>query len=518
MSPAARVAIMSGSHINIRPNLSYDMVVRRGNQILTVPVTSRLLPQTQASRLNNLLGFVVMLGFLVLGLLALWRGRDLAAWGLGLFSVSLAFTNTVAAVPISAMQGLGLFIYVTDIGIPLLLLGLYLMARGLAGEGVGRSANQKYALAFAVTILLYLIVTLTQNISLVFFGQQTWPTWFQLGSSLLPGFVFGTLFASGYRRADPEKRLRMRWILYATGLLALVILLQAATLLSDNQVYQSVVQILVDLGLILVLAGYTYAVLRHRLVDVRIVISRTLVYGVITALVVGIFAAISAVVERATLGHGASLLLELIVPLALGIVLGTLRKYIDSYINRFLFRRQYQAEKALNDFARTCGFIEQPEHLLNLTAQHIFEHSHAQGVALYEREAGGYRRVRQLGAAEFTQRVEADDLAFVRLRAGDHETDLHEVTSALGKDGYVFSMAVRGKLIGALVCGPRPAEQYTADERELLLHVAQQAGAALHALRSREHEKFVDSVATGALDAASAREQARQLMAVWQAA
>jgi len=77
-------------------------------------------------------------------------------------------------------------------------------------------------------------------------------------------------------------------------------------------------------------------------------------------------------------------------------------------------------------------------------------------------------------------------------------------------------MSVRGRLIGALVCGPRPAEQYTTDERELLAHVARQVGAAIHALRSLEHEKFVDSVASGRLDAASAREQARRLQNVWQ--
>ncbi|MGH8313013.1 MAG: hypothetical protein ACRER9_06980, partial [Gammaproteobacteria bacterium] len=183
-----------------------------------------------------------------------------------------------------------------------------------------------------------------------------------------------------------------------------------------------------------------------------------------------------------------------------------------------VFRRQYHAERALNDFARTCGFIEQPDHLLDLTVQQVFEHSHAESVALYERQVQGYARVRQRGTAEFPQQIGADDLAFVRLRAGDHEADLHEVASALGKDGYVFSMAVRGKLIGALVCGPRPAEQYTADERAPLFHVAQQAGAALHALRSREHEYFVDSVARGALDATSARERARQLVAAWQIA
>ncbi|MGH8278014.1 MAG: GAF domain-containing protein [Gammaproteobacteria bacterium] len=517
MTPAARVAVVFGSRLNIRPGLSFEIVVRRGHQILTVPVTSRPVPQTQAQRLADSFTDAALLGFLGLGLLALWRGRSLEAWGLGLFSVMVAFSSTAPELPVTALQGLGLNIFVLCIGMPLMLLGLYLMARGLAGESLVRTARKWYALAFSATMVLYVATVLTQ-IGAAVLGRHTWPAGMQIGLSTLPSLVTAVLFASGYRRADPEKRLRMRWILYATALLPVGIVIQALEQLSGNRMQTSVIQFLADLVFLLVVVGYTYAVLRNRLVSVRLAVNRTLVYGAITVVVVGVFAAVNSVVEHATLDHGASLLLELIVPLALGIVLGSLRKYVDTYINRFLFRRQYRAEKALNDFARTCGFIEQPEHLLDLTVQQVFEHSRAQGVALYERDAKGYSRVRQRGTAEFVERVAADDLAFVRLRAGDREAELHEVASALGKDGYVFPMAVRGKLIGALVCGSRPAEQYTADERELLYHVAQQAGAALHALRNREHERFVDSIASGALDADSARARARELAAAWQMA
>ena len=74
-------------------------------------------------------------------------------------------------------------------------------------------------------------------------------------------------------------------------------------------------------------------------------------------------------------------------------------------------------------------------------------------------------------------------------------------------------MAVRGKLIGALVCGPRPAEQYTAEERELLQHVAHEVGAALAALHAREGERLLEALAEGTLDAVTARAQAQQLFA-----
>lgn len=516
MTPAARAAALL--LITVKPGLSYDMVVRHDNQILSVPVTSEVLSLNPAYRLDRILSYLLFFSFLVLGLLALWRGRDAAAWGLGLMSLLVVINSSLRALPVPATAGIAVDILCDCVIVPLIASGLYMMAQGVIGTGLSKRVKWLFAAVFVLVIVALQVLSLVQVIGQIYFAAPGWSKLILPGISLCIALVPFTMMVAGYAHAGMEQRLRIRWILASTGLILLALVFYAGEFLTSSPVSKQRLDVLQGLAFVLSAVGYSYAVLRHRLVDVRIVLNRTVVYGVITAVVVGVFAAINSVVEHATLGAGASLLLELVVPLALGIVLGSLRKYVDGYINRFLFRRQYRAEKALNDFARTCGFIEQPEHLLDLTVRQVFDHSRARGVALYERDAQGYVRVRQQGATGFPERVETDDLAFVRLRAGDHEADLHEVASALGTDGYVFSMAVRGKLIGALVCGPRPAEQYTADERALLFHVAQSAGAALHALRSREHENFVDSVARGMLDAASARERARQLVSAWQTA
>ncbi|MHB8425794.1 MAG: GAF domain-containing protein [Gammaproteobacteria bacterium] len=519
-TPVVRAALLP--NMNLGPGLRYTFMVRRGAQILNVPVTTRELPISGNLHLNIALNDALFFALLILGLLAIWRARNLAAWGLGIFAVVIIVQVGLRNLPLPATWIMGSAILAYGIVFPFLFVGLFLMAYALSAGGLHRRIKWIFTGVFALFYLLFVAINFISILSFVLFNLALIPSGLAFAISIVSlvglGAISFVLLVLGYARAGAEQRLRIRWILYSTGLMLLVIVITLTAVLSDNPAYQLVTENIGNFLFLLAVIGYTYAVLSQRLVNVRIVLNRTLVYGVITAIVVGVFAAINSVVEHATLGRGASLLLELIVPLALGIVLGSLRKYVDTYINRWLFRRQYRAEKALNDFARTCGFIEQPERLLDLTAQLVFEHSHAQSVALYERESEGYRRVRQLGAAAFPERVEADDLVFVRLRAGDQETDLHEVASVLGRDGYVFPMAVRGRLIGALACGPRPAEQYTVDERQLLLHVSQQAGAALHALRSREHELFVNSVASGDLDGARARERARQLAAVWQTA
>lgn len=516
MTPRARAAVLAQA--KLKAGVSYDLVIRRGNQILTVPVVTRELRIPANQRLNIALGDVLFFALLILALLAIWRGRSLAAWGLAVFAIAILLQTGLRTLPLPALESMWLITAIVIGVVPFTLLGLYIVAYALGGDGVSARLKRTFTVLFALLYVVFAAVTAANGLGAVYFNWRSMPQLISLvplAGMLLIAFL---LLVLGYARAGVEHRLRIRWILGSVGVVVLGFIVDTIALISSNPAVQLLAANIGILLFLLAVVGFTYAVLRQRLVDVRIVLNRTLVYGVITAIVVGVFAAINALVERETLGQGASLILELIVPLALGIVLGSMRKYVDTYINRFLFRRQYQAEKALNDFARTCGFIEQPERLLDLTVQQVYTHSRAQNVALYEREAGGYRRVRHQGAAEFPERIEADDLAFVRLRAGDHEADLHELPSALRADGYVFSMAVRGKVIGALVCGPRPAEQYTTDERALLYHVAQQAGAALHALRNGEHERFVDSVASGALDPASAREQARQLVSAWRIA
>ncbi|MDE1898395.1 MAG: GAF domain-containing protein, partial [Xanthomonadaceae bacterium] len=256
-------------------------------------------------------------------------------------------------------------------------------------------------------------------------------------------------------------------------------------------------------------------VLRHRVVDVSFVLNRALVYAATTSLVLGLFALLESLIERTTLGHGASLALEFAVPLALGAALSTVHRRIDAVVERFFFRRQYRAEAALHRFARECAYITQPENLFELTVDQIARHAGAPRVALYERTSDAYVCIRQHGEPALPAQVAVDDLAFVGLRARNAELDLDDIQSQLGRGGYAFPLMLRGILLGALIVGQRPGEHYAADERELLFHVAHEVGASLFALRARESQAFVRALAQGTLKPEDARAQAIRLETTW---
>ncbi|MGA9852749.1 MAG: GAF domain-containing protein [Gammaproteobacteria bacterium] len=496
---SARIAI---SITNLQGGLpqgrTYQLVVQRGTRSVVIPVTTVDWGTSSSIRFSQwgYSVYYVLLG--VLALLALWRGRDRASRYIAIWLIMWLPGLAMEYAPLDGFVGIGmqigaiLFFLLTRIGFYLLI------------ESMVKNVLTSRTLAFvrAVFVLAFTAGAVMEIGEPLLYVLNGW------AGLLLPlsGIIFtacymvpALLLLLSYAPAGAAQRLRIRWLLLSTLLLMVSIFFSNSTLLdvaASNAVQSAF--------FILSMSGFVYTVLRHRVIDVSFVISRALVYTVTTSIVVGIFAAMNGVVEHATLGQGANLALELLVPLLLGIGFNTLRIRIDGYISRFFFRRRYRAETALNEFAQSSAFIKEPGNLLDLAIEQVFRHSGSQGVALYEDNDKGFARSRHKGKQEFQEQVATDDLALVRLRAGEWEVDLHDLGSTLGQDGYVFPMSVRGTVIGALVCGPRPGEAYTADERKLLAHVAHQVGVALHALRVQEtmkkmesKAKLVDALASG---------------------
>ncbi len=205
--------------------------------------------------------------------------------------------------------------------------------------------------------------------------------------------------------------------------------------------------------------------------------------------------AVNSLVQHAALGTNASLLLQVVVPLALGIVLTRLRAYLDRIVERVFFRKKYLADRALRRFAECCSRFEHTDELLTTAAAEIRRHLGARGVAFYERRVVEYFCVRQEGEVRYPSQVKIDDTAFVAARAEQDDIDLAELHSRLGTDGCVFPVTAHGELQHVLVCANRPGEHYSSDERLLLVHVAHEMGMALYALRMRAQSQVMEALA-----------------------
>jgi len=509
---SARAALFAGGaqDSSMARGVTYQFAIRHGTNITMVPVTTGIQLLTPLKRLSiTWIWFYMEIVLAIVTLLALWKGRDRAARFLVLWGIAYLIGGSMIRAPLS-----GLALYEANLIEYLFFFmgrfALYGVAESLAGDALSANIRTTLRISLAMTLIAGLTVVLGGAWLLVYRGSAAWIdpalTWLIAAPYLVTA---AALFIGEYRSRGAQK-LRIQWMLWSlvpffVGVLArdISVLGYVGTLALNSA------------GVSLGISGFLYAILRHRMVDVSVIIDKTLVYGATTTLVVGVIAAANSLALRATLGEGASLLLQVVVPLALGIVLGKVRIYMDRLVERVFFRKKYLAEKALRSFARHCGHIENVQRLLDMAAAELRRHTRSPALALYEITELGYARVRQSGDVSYPQHLDNDDPAVVAARADRKAMELSDFNSSLGRDGCVIPITVLGRLRGVLVLANRPGEHYASDEKKLLTRVVRDIGAAWRILRARDNEEFVRAVAKGTLKPAAAKLRAQTLESAW---
>jgi hypothetical protein len=510
MDPDARAALGIAAHLGRVPvGKVYTLPVIRDGAILRAPITAQPVPPHLMIMSFDLAVALTWTLLAVISLLLIWRGRSPAAWGMALWSAGYVLGVANRDVHLDGVAGVMLqatcILFYT-----LARAGFYFMADALVAHRLAPGTRLAFRLGFW-TLLLAGSGTHLAGFLLFCLGGST--AMLAPAYSLVFSWIYLIPFAmllAGYRMADTTERARLRWVLAST--LAITVSVTFTNLMPDG-LLSNWIQIA---GFFVAAAGIAYALLRHRVVDVSIVVDRALVYGAVTALVVGIVAAMNSLALKLALPPGAGWLLQVIVPLALGITLGRVRRVLDQVVEQVFFRRKYQAEKALQTFARHAGHMQDGPKLLDATVREIMRHLGTPAVAIYSAEDGGYRRMKQAGNADFPELLDADDPALVAIRAEQKAVDLAHFAGMLGDDGCLFPMMVLGNLRGVVVCKNRPHERYGSDERTLLAQVAGDVGAAWRILRARDNEEIVVALATGTMPQKKLKEKAKALTLAWE--
>ena len=164
-----------------------------------------------------------------------------------------------------------------------------------------------------------------------------------------------------YRRSGGEEREQIKWIAFAASVVGLLYLITMISSLffplgwgaAGTPLWLGLLQQAALVSFTAVPIAVGFAVLRYRLYDVDILINRTLVYGSLTVTLVALYFGGIVLLQRmfVILTGQQSTLAVVASTLLIAALFTSLRRRIQSFIDRSFYRRKYDARKTLEAFS-----------------------------------------------------------------------------------------------------------------------------------------------------------------------
>lgn len=152
-----------------------------------------------------------------------------------------------------------------------------------------------------------------------------------------------------YRRAGPIEREQIKWLWFASALLLVVFIAEALS----SHAATNALSLLFNLALLGVPSAIGVAVLRYRLWDIDVLIRRTLIYAVLTALLALAYFGSVVVLQNlfgAVMGQRESALVTVLSTLVIAALFVPVRRRVQALIDRRFYRRKYDAAHTLAAF------------------------------------------------------------------------------------------------------------------------------------------------------------------------
>ena len=263
------------------------------------------------------------------------------------------------------------------------------------------------------------------------------------------------------RRATGDERQQMKWIAYAVTITAVVYIplsfLPNGTSLGNAD-------IAVGFGLLLPAAA-GIAIFKHRLYDIDVIISRTLVYGVLAVFITAVYVGIAVGIGAAIGGGGKpNLGLSIVATAVVAIGFQPLRERLQRIANRLVYGKRATPYEVLAQFSERVAESYATDDVMPRMARVLAEGKAAQRADVWLRSGGIWHQ------------------------AAVWPPDALQAAPVVAVDGTLPSVDIacrlvevrhQGDLLGALGVIKRSGETLTPVEENLLNHLAGQAGLVL---------------------------------------
>jgi signal transduction histidine kinase len=307
-----------------------------------------------------------------------------------------------------------------------------------------------------------------------------------LASTLLLVSTLAALFSPlvRLRRARGDERQQLKWFLYAAVPAAVCLSAFLVEVMISNYTINSMLNMMdtfnilpfddyavfyatsyVPASALLILAVFTcVAILRYRLYDIDLLINRTLLYGALSACVVGTYMLAVGGLGILFQARG-NLVISLLATGLIALLFQPLRGRLQRGVNRLMYGERDDPHAVTARLGRRLEATLAPERVLPTVVETIAQALKLPYAAILLKEGEGFRSAAAYGSP--TAEPEALPLVYQR------------------------------EEIGRLIIAPRaPGEQFSTGDRRLLEDLARQTEVAVHAVRltadlQRSRERLV---------------------------
>jgi signal transduction histidine kinase len=263
-------------------------------------------------------------------------------------------------------------------------------------------------------------------------------------------------------RSSGEERLQLKWFAYAAAVAALAFGIAA------QLIPQPVIAFAVFFPLIPAAVGI--AILKYRLYDIDLVISKTIVYGSLAAFITVVYVAIVAGIG--SLGPGflqagsqPNLGLSIVATAVVAVAFQPIRERAQRLANRLVYGKRATPYEALSEFAGRMGGTYAADDVLPRMARILAEGTGAARAVVWLKDGNGL-----MAGASWP----ADTGPMPRVAMTDGQPP------AIAGATRVALVDYQGETFGALTVAKKPGEPLTPVEGKLMSDLAAQAGLVLH--------------------------------------
>lgn len=315
------------------------------------------------------------------------------------------------------------------------------------------------------------------------------------GALIWIGYTVGLLAYLDRRRAvTPEELVRTRWV--AVAIVAHVVI--EATFFALGLLGRS---LLARCFFILNPAPYAfaYALVRGRIVDVRVFGGRALVYAVLSAVPIAVFTVLDVLFAKELESGKLASVVVVAMAVLFSFWLQSLHRKIDRFVERVFFGSRHRAHATLEQMILALPFVERIDTLETMLVHDVPEQIGFRCAAAYCPAEGGFALRASAGCSALPPLLDPDDPLALYPRSSRSLVWLRDVPASRvslpaseAAPAFALSIAGGNRIYAIVLYGEhRSGEAMDAEEARLLVRFAHAAANAYEHLLLLERDKEI---------------------------